>query len=523
MKLVVAAQMRELDRRTVEEGRVKGEVLMDRAGEGVAMAVRRMAEAAGFPSPLIHLIAGRGNNGGDAFAAARRLKQMGFEVEVWLAGGESQVTGDARLHLTRMKAAKIGLSELPSLEDWQDAIRNPCYAEIVVDGVLGIGLEGPARGPAAGAIQYINSQANDALVVAIDVPSGLSADTGRAEGDAVLADLTVTMGLPKLGLVEPAAREHVGSMEVVDIGIPAEFVQDASTDAGRELIYASDLKPLFPRRRRTTHKGDYGHVLLIGGSPRYAGAIAMAARSALRSGVGLVTALVPEGLEARVGAGADELMVLGGKTTTAGTLSAANWMDIRERAEDFTAILVGPGLTLHPETLPLVRNIIRESPVPLVLDADAISILAGQADYLSKARYPAVITPHPGELARLLGQRVEDIQADRIGAATAAAELTRSVVVLKGAGTVVAHAGRPVGINLTGNPGMATGGMGDVLAGLLAGLLAQKFHPCDAASAAVYLHGRAGDLAAWRKCQTGLIAGDVIDELPFALRELTLR
>jgi hydroxyethylthiazole kinase-like uncharacterized protein yjeF len=523
MKLVTSAQIRELDRRTVEEFKVKGETLMARAGEGVAYSVRRIAELAGFVDPCIHLIAGRGNNGGDAFVAARHLKEMGFFVEVWMAGHLNQVKGDALKHMSRLKPAGVHVHEMPTMEDWEYAIAHPFIAEIIVDGVLGTGITGPARGPAAGAIRYIRSQANDALCVAIDVPSGLNADTGEAEGGAVLADLTATMGLPKVGLIEPAAAEHVGSIEVIDIGLPPELIEDVDTDETRELIHPSDLKALFPRRRRVSHKGDYGHALLLGGARGYAGAIALSARAALRSGVGLVTVLAPESCRCEIAGACLEAMIAGGAETAEGSLSAKVWKEWLPKLDQFTAVLVGPGLTRHPESAKLVRSILAECPLPLVIDADAISVMEGEAKALARKGRKQILTPHPGELGRLLGKDGKAIQANRLGHAETAARETGSVVVLKGAGTIIAEAGQRSQINMTGNPGMATGGTGDVLAGLITGLLAQGFGAFDAARAGVYVHGRAGDNAAWRKSQVSLTAGDVIDELPFGFRDLALR
>lgn len=523
MRIVTTAQMKELDRRTIEEAGTKGEVLMDRAGQGVADMVRRLTEVAGFTNPLVHLLAGRGNNGGDAFAAARHLKDMDIDVEVWLAGAANEVKGDALKHLSRMKSEDIPFEELPTKEDWDEAIRFPLGADILVDGILGTGSTGPARGPAVGAIEYLNSQSRQSLVVAIDLPSGLDGDTGTAEGEVVQADATVTMGLPKRGLLEPSALEYVGCLEVTDIGIPPEYVEQLAAESDRELIYVTDLKPLFRRRPRASHKGHYGHVLLIGGARGYAGAIALAARAAMRSGAGLVTVLTPESVAGVVAGASLESMVIGTRETEIGSLSAEVWTEWKNRIDDYDAVLVGPGLTRHEQSLALVRHVIRDCDAPLVLDADAISVLEGQPNWVERARAPTVITPHPGELARLFSQSVEEVQKDRCGVALAAARFTRATVVLKGAGTVVAKDGKPLGINLSGNPGMATGGSGDVLAGLLVGLLGQKLDPFDAARAAVYIHGRAGDNAAWRKSQAGIVAGDLVDEIPFVFRDLTLR
>lgn len=523
MKVVSVAQMRELDRRTIEEYNTPAEELMDRAGAGVATIVDHLAEIAAFPDPRIHLIAGRGNNGGDAFAAARYLREYGYEVLVWLAGSANELRGEALQHLSRLRAADVEIEELPTKQLWEEAVQDGPQGEIIVDGVLGVGATGPARGPAVGAIQYINACSSHALVVSIDVPSGLDADSGVAHGEAVKADVTATIGLPKRGLIEPAALEYVGTVDVVDIGIPSELIQDVQTGDHPELIHFHDLVPLFPRRWRASHKGDYGRVLIIAGAAGYAGAAAMAARAAIRSGAGLVTVVTPQSVAPIVAGACLECMVKGERETAEGMLAADIWADWSRKLSHFDAVLAGPGLGRGENIRTLVRNMVRDCSVPLVLDADALAVLAGQAHWLDKARAPVVITPHPGEFAMLMGQRVEDVQQDRPGVAIAAARFTRATVVLKGAGTVVAQAEKPLAINLTGNPGMATGGAGDVLAGMLVSLLAQGLAPYDAARAAVYLHGQAGDVMAWRKSQIGLIASDLIEEIPYVFRSVSVR
>jgi NAD(P)H-hydrate epimerase len=521
MKAVSAAQMRELDRFMIEEYDTSGEELMRRAGKGVANLVSDLAERARFNNPLVQLVAGRGNNGGDAFAAACYLHDDEFDVEVLLAGTAGEVKGDALRHLGRMRSAGIPLQELPTQEDWEEAIQRGDAGQILVDGVLGVGAKGPPRGPIAGAIRYLKAMSDMSLVVAIDVPSGLDADTGETPGEAVIADLTATIGLPKQGLLLPRALPWVGNVEVVQIGIPLERVQDLTADA--ELITDWDLRPLFPRRPRAAHKGLYGHVLIVAGAAGYAGAAALAARGATRSGAGLVSVLTPRGIAPVVAAGVPEAMVHAAAETAEGTTDAATWTGWRARLAGFDAVVAGPGMTRHADTAAGVRTLLAECRQPMVLDADALNALGSDLDGVARAAGPVVLTPHPGELARLLGCRTEEIQADRRAAARHAAERSRATVVLKGAGTVVAQAGRPLAINLTGNPGMATGGMGDVLSGLIGGLLAQKLAPFDAACAGVYLHGRAGDSAAWRRSQAALTAADVLDELPYVFREVATR
>lgn len=526
MKSVTAEAMLDLERKTVDALEIKMTDLMDRAGLGVALAAFQFCQDRDGGEHQVLLIAGRGNNGGDAFVAARYLKEYGVIPTVWIAGSASEIKGDALTHFSRMKSAKIEYRELPVREDWDDAAafldkRRDSYYSAVVDGVLGTGLKGAARGPAAGAIRLINVLARNTVVVAIDVPSGLDADTGEAPGEAVMADVTATIGLPKRGLLMPAAVNYAGSVEVVDLGVPQEAVDELECDL--ELITPFDLQPLFPPRRRDAHKGSFGHVLIIGGAEGCSGAAALAAAAALRSGAGLVSALVPRSVAGTVASAAPEAMVHPGTDTDAGSLAAASLDVWRRRAGEFTAVAAGPGLTRHPESAALVRALLRECRVPLLLDADALNVLEGCAADIARASCPVTITPHPGEMGRLLGCGAADVQSDRLAAARRAAGLTGAVVVLKGAGTLVTRAGDTMHVNMLGNPGMAAGGSGDVLSGLLAGLLAQGMAPMDAARAAVYLLGRAGDEAARAKSQHALTAGDIVENLGYAFQALTPR
>lgn len=523
MKLVSSKTMRELDRRAIEGAGIAGADLMDRAGRGVADVVHHLADLAGSDSASVLLIAGPGNNGGDAFAAARHLRELGYHVEVWLAGAESRVQGDALKQLSLLRGESVPVEELAAPEDWAEAMEEPAPAEFIVDGLLGTGSRGPARGPVACAIQFINRMANDAFIVSIDIPSGVNADTGIAEGDAVNADITATLGLPKRGLVEAPALEFVGCLEVVDIGYPRTLIEEAPADPAVELIYSHEMRRLLPRRARISHKGTFGRVLLIGGARGYAGAIALAARAAARSGAGLTTALVPRGIAPVVAGASLETMVAEGAETAEGALSAEAVRAWADRLDGFDAVLAGPGLTRGAEAAAIVHELLARCRVPLVLDADALNVLAGEAGRIGDSRCPVLLTPHPGEMGRLLGADTATVQGDRLASARAAADATGATVVLKGAATVVTARERPAFVNMTGNPGMATGGSGDVLAGLLTGLVGQGIAPFDAAKAAVFLHGRAGDMAAWRGSQTGLVAGDIVLEIPFALREIALR
>lgn len=522
MKIVTSEQMRELDRKTIAEFGVPSEILMERAGSGVAGIVQHLARILSCVKPSVQLFAGRGNNGGDAFVAARCLKEQGLDVEVWVAGKIETISGDALKHLRKMESANVTLRELPEEKDWETALKSGYGgSDILVDGILGTGISGPARGPAAGAIRYINALGDRSPVIAIDIPSGLNADTGEAAGDAVIADITATMGLPKRGLVESCAVAFVGNVEVVDIGIPNELIAQVESD--KELITVEDLRSLIRRRARNAHKGTFGHVLLIGGAAGYAGAIAFAARAAARSGVGLVTVLVPECIASVVAGIVPEAMVHAAAETNAGSLSGKSLGKWNRNVNDFDAILVGPGMTTHSKSQLLIKRLLSECRNPLVMDADALNVCRGQTNMIKESPCPIVITPHPAEMARLIECSTADVQADRSKAALSAAENFNVTTVLKGAGTVVAQKGRLPNINMTGNPGMATGGMGDVLSGLLTSLIAQGLDPFDAARMSVYLHGRCGDNVAWQSSQAGMIATDLIKELPDVFRELMAR
>lgn len=519
MKVVSCEMMRELDRRTIE-GYVPGEVLMERAGEGVARVAREFVPVSRSWAYKILLVAGKGNNGGDAFVAARHLHGWGIDTEVILAADPGELKGDAQLHFSRMCESGVEWRSVQEEASWTELLPDYCGRPLVlVDGLLGTGVTGAARGVVAAAIQTVNVLGEHSPVVAIDVPSGLNADTGEAAGATVVADVTVTMGFAKRGLLVPSAVGFVGCVEVVDIGIPASLTGNLESDI--EIITAGDLSAVMRRRERDSHKGSYGHVLLLGGSPGYAGAIVLAARAALRSGAGLVTLLVPDSIATTVAGLVPEAMVNSAKETETGALARDSLNEWKRDMKDFDAILIGPGLTTHRECLTLTEQVLAGSRVPLIVDADALNVCAKKTFLIKRATCPVVLTPHPGEMARLIGGKtVADVQGDRIGFARRVAAEAQAVVVLKGAGTLVVDRTRPVHINMTGNPGMATGGMGDVLGGLMAGLAAQGIDVWDAACAATYLHGLAGDRCVRSTSEISLCAGDVVEALPEVFRLL---
>ena len=527
MTLVTAAQMRELDRRTIELG-TPGLTLMERAGAGIARAVSARFRAACRRGLLV--LAGRGNNGGDGFVVARLLTRRGVRCTVVLLGRREELAGDARSNADRWAKARGRLIELPELDAAAEKVlaRELARAGVVLDAVFGTGLARPVEGTAARAIELVNAAAagtpasaatsrgrgkRSALppsVVAIDVPSGLDADGGVPLGVAVRAHLTVTLGAMKPGLVLPAARPWIGALELVEIGL-AEDAFAAVAPFGTCGDTAT-LAPLVPRRDTAAHKGSNGHLLIVAGAPGKTGAAVLCGRAALRGGAGLVTVACPPEALPTIAAGLPEIM-----TDAAGRFVAAEW---RGRLEGRDALVVGPGLGTGADTVDLVRWLVASVQSPMVLDADGLNAIAGDVGVLRDAAGPRVLTPHPGEMARLTGLATGAVQAKRIEHARALARDTGAVVVLKGSGTVVAAPDGRWSINLSGGPLLGTGGTGDVLAGLAGSLLAQGLAPYDAARLAVFLHGRAGDRLAQRLGDAGLLASELADELPATRREL---
>lgn len=512
MKFVTPGQMRRMDERSIHELGIPGEILMDRAGRAVAEMVLEISRGRPFIRRA-RLIAGHGNNGGDAFVAAGYLSRHGLEAEVWLAAESSRIKGDALLHLDKIRSMGIPVLEMPEEADWiQRAVTCSDENLVVVDGLLGTGMEGTPRGTAAEAINYVNRLGGKNPVVAIDIPSGLNAETGCAEGSAVRADFTVTMAFPKSGFLNESAHERLGSLRVADIGVPAAPGLECGMD--EELITETEVRSLFPGRKRDSHKGSFGHVLVVAGSSGLTGAGVLAALSALRSGVGLVTVLTTSSLAPVIASSVPEAMVHGVDETVTGSISQSGFQQWLSKRGPFSSALIGPGMSNCEATFAIVESALSVADWNLVLDADALNVLQGRGEMLKRAACRVVITPHPGEMARLMGIDVGDVQKDRVSVATQAAAKTGALVVLKGAGTVIVAPGGPPRINLTGNPGMACGGTGDVLAGLLAGFLGAGMDVHGSAEAAVYIHGLAGDSAAIRSSAPGMNAGDLVRAMP---------
>lgn len=517
MKVVTAAQMREIDRRTIEQEGIPSLTLMENAGQGVFQVVREHLAEEGRPRVVV--LCGKGNNGGDGLVVARKLREADVNPVVFLAGDPKTLSGDAAANYRRAREESIDIHEVAagSLEEVTAACAG---ADVVVDALLGTGISGEVTGVVGDLVDAINQC--QAVVVAVDVPSGLNADDGTPCGRAVVADATPTMGLPKLGLVLPCGREYAGSLRVVDIGVPDHVIEEAEATA--EILTAAEVRPLLPPRPLDAHKGDFGRVLVVAGSVGMTGAAALCSEAVLRMGAGLVYLATPRSLNDLLEIKVTEVITCPMPETGRRSLGLDAVESILELAGQCDAVALGPGLSQDPETQQAVYRLVEGIDRPLVIDADGLNALQRHQDLLSARTAPTVITPHPGEMARLMGTATSDIQGDRMGAARRAAEEFNSVVVLKGAGTITAQPGGDLyTVNTTGNPGMASGGTGDVLTGMITGLLAQRaapLSPHDAARVGVYLHGLAGDLAAAEIGQTSVIAGDVLRHVATAVRRI---
>jgi NAD(P)H-hydrate epimerase len=522
MRILTAEAMREVDRRAIEELGIPGMVLMENAALGVVDAIGENYPEASSAA----LFCGPGNNGGDGLAIARHLAVRGYEVRICLAAGGRELAGDAGTQLAICRAMGLPVEEVAEGGDLGPVFEAAGGCDLIVDALFGTGLGRALTGTFAALVEGMNELPRPR--VAVDLPSGLDASRAEPLGPHVRADLTVTFAALKVAHVLPPAAAACGGLAVADLGIPHDLLEEnRAGEPGLHLLVEEELAALLQPRDPEGHKGTYGHALLAGGAPGKAGAVILGARAAVRVGTGLVTAAVPAPIRDVVDLGSVESMTLGLPADGLGSLDESAAAQVLAAAEGKDALALGPGLGLEAGTVEAVRRIVRECTLPLVLDADGLNAFADRAEEIAGRPDGAltVLTPHPGELARLLGGSAADIQKDRLAAVRQAAARTRAIVVLKGHRTLVATPEGEVHINPTGNPGMATGGSGDVLTGMIAGLLAQGAAGAgpdglDAVLLAVYLHGLAGDLAAARLGQASLAAGDLIDSLPAAFARL---
>jgi NAD(P)H-hydrate epimerase len=491
---------------------------MERAGAGVVEAMeRRYGSLLGL---RVLVLCGTGNNGGDGFVAARRLVARGAAPVVGILGDAKRIQGDALANLERLGGLELPVRTLESDRALATLVAARDGWDLALDALLGTGARGRPEGLIADGVQTLRElDEGGTRVVAVDVPTGVDADTGAIARRAVRADLTVTFGAPKRGHYLYPGRAFVGALEVVDIGLSPRAIEAAhlAVRLGTPLAMADRLPVRDPR----AHKTAVGRVVVVGGSPGLTGAVALAARGSMRAGAGYVRCAVPAGLADLLAVKLTEAMPLACAETVDRTLATAAFGRMMELAGSADVLALGSGLSRDPESAALARRLVHETPCPVVVDADALNALAAEPESLTRPGVSArVLTPHVGEMARLTGLTAGEIENDRIDLARRYAERWRSVVVLKGAPTVIASPDGAATVNPTGNPGLATAGTGDVLTGVIAALIAQGLAPADAAALGVYTHGMAGDLAAAERGTQGMIAGDVAEMLPQALLAL---
>jgi hydroxyethylthiazole kinase-like uncharacterized protein yjeF len=514
MYLVTAEEMRAMDRRTIETFGLPGRLLMENAGRGATQFMLRTFT--GLSDKKVAVIAGRGNNGGDGFVIARCLLQKGVSVRVYLLAESKTVQGDAAANLNLLKPMGIPVDEIPdgkTFKKYKTAMR---HQDIWVDAILGTGLKSDVEGYFREIIDFINAQSKP--VFSVDIPSGLDSDTGQPRGACIRAHATATFGLAKIGHMVLPGAVYTGKLEIVDIGIPDHIAEEVGPS--QYLLTTAMLQKQLAPRPPDTHKGSTGHLLVVAGSPGKTGAAAMSAMSAMRAGAGLVTLGVPKSLNPVLETQVLEAMTVALPETIDGLLAESAFDKIQDLISGKRCLVFGPGVGISPEIEALLRRTLPVLRVPVVIDADGLNNLAADIDMLKTANTPVILTPHPGEMARLMGASVLQVQADRL---TCAREFARELnlhVVLKGARTVIAHPDGKVYINPTGNAGMASGGMGDVLTGVIGGLLAQGYSPKAATHMGVYLHGAAADYLAEQVGPVGFLAGDVMHAIPAQMKKL---
>ena len=509
MKITTAAEMRAIDRATSERFGVPSLTLMENAGRAIATFILENFPAAN----RVAVVCGKGNNGGDGFVVARRLHRAGRVVEVLLLASRAELKGDALVMFERLPLRPIEIASVQELD--AESSRSVGNCDLIVDAILGTGFQPPVRGLYADAIAMMNRSGKP--VVAIDIPSGAASDLMTAQtGDSIArADAIVTFTAPRPAHIFGQLTR--GPMVIAPIGSPPEAIVSR---LNLEVTTPHDFASLLAPRPRDSNKGMYGHALIVGGSFGKSGAAAMAGMAALRAGVGLSTVATPARVLTSVASFAAELMTEPLPETSAGSIAVAAAESDRfaNLSKPMTVVAIGPGIGRHPETVEFVHEAVRQTKVALVIDADGLNAFEGHTELLDGRHRPLVLTPHPGEMSRLTGMTIKAIQADRITAARNFARDRHLVLVLKGDRTIVALPDGTAWVNPTGNPGMATGGTGDILTGMTAGVLGQMPDAARAAVAAVYLHGLAGDVARERMGEHSLVATDLLDALPEAFR-----
>ena len=510
-RIVTPSEMQEIDRKTIQEYKIAGEILMERAGQAV---FKHIADTMpNITHKKVYVFCGKGNNGGDGFVVARCLKENGVEPRVFIAGDLQNIKMDARIHFNKMIAA--GVEPVVVDHSYEFDVKIP---EVIVDALLGTGARGALDNEMLKIVDKINQwrEENGCYVVSVDIPSGLNGETGRVENEAVHAHATVTMGLPKTGLIFGNGRQYSGELHIADLGFPEEL-----TGGGHcSLIEKTDIKRLLKPRKHDAYKYDFGKVLVIAGSRGMSGAAWLTAKSALRIGAGIVKAAIPEGVAHVIENTLPEAMALRMEETGEGALARNNLDRLLDYMRWADVVALGPGISQNSETMELLKEFIKSLERPAVIDADAIIAVAGEFELVSSIPSEIVFTPHLGEFAAFSQALKDKIMTDRVSQVRSLSKKLGKCILLKGSPTLISGRNDDIFVCAKGNPGMATAGSGDVLTGIIAGLIAQGLPAIEAAYAGAFIHGTAGDLAKESKTEMGLIASDIIDFIPEALKAI---
>jgi len=508
--------MRDLDNRAIKEMGVPELVLMENAGLAVLKTIQdNFDDLSGLK---VSVFAGKGNNGGDGIVTARLLYNMGAKPTLFVAARKGDLKGDARINLDAYSNIGGIVKQITERRHLNNFKLKFMHSSVIIDALLGTGSRpGPLKGLYADIVDAMNK--SPGLKIAVDIPTGIDSDSGAAPDKCFNADISVALQLPKVGLVTSPARNFTGHLVVSDISIPPKVISESPCAA--YMMESEDISKILPSRAWDAHKGQFGHLVMACGSRTMSGAPVLAGSGALKMGVGLITAGGPEAISDMFPLARPELMSLPLPQTESGSISEKAAEKFLDFAKDKTAVLLGPGISTDASTIQFAKKVIGSLNVPMVIDADGLNCIGDDSDILKKRKAPTIITPHPGEMARLTGKTIAEVQTDRIKTASDYAGKTGVVVVLKGAGTVTASRSGEVYFNHTGNNGLATGGAGDVLAGMIAGVLAQGAHPEDAAVAPVFLHGQCADSYAEKYDSRSFTPTDILEMLPEVIKQIT--
>lgn len=511
MKLAAPNEMKRLDEIAIKDYGIPGILLMENAALHIA---RKACEMVSYDkSKKIIAIAGKGNNGGDAFAAARHLHQWGYPVSVISLTGRGSITGDAEVFLEIIEKIGVKISYTDHGHFLREELVKQNDLALIVDGIFGTGVHGEITGIFADAVRAVNE--SGAKILSVDIPTGVNGETGQICGVAVEACETVTFSLPKPGLWQYPGRAYAGNITVVDIGIPSGAFLSAGLSG--ELLEISNVADILPERAVDSHKGTFGKVLIITGSIGMTGAGTLAAKAAFKTGSGLVYLAVPKSLSAIYGMTLPEAITVP-QPEIDGFISAESLEGLLSLSKTMDAVVIGPGLSAGEQVAPWVSHFVEKCCKPMIIDADALNVLS--PDIFRSIKAPAVITPHPGEFSRLTGRTVSEIQKNRVDYARTFSSEFGITVVLKGAGTVIAYPDRRYNINASGHPSLAVAGSGDVLSGIMGSLLGQGLNHEEAAALAVFVHGRCGEVLAGERDLSGFTAGEICCAIPSVMSEL---